>query len=167
MITCTTEDLRHFLAFWLQVMSASERLLLEAAIETDDLVLKQYYRDHQKEEENHALWLREDLEGEVLPVQSLATVIAGSQYYLIKHASPAALLGYLLALENPISLEELEELEAVHGKSLLRTIRIHVTEDPGHKAEVERMIALQDESTRRLIEWNRLQTLQYIQGYKR
>lgn len=166
MTAATTGDVRHFLMLWLQVMAASERLLLEAAVETDDEVLKAYYLEHQKEEADHAKWLAEDLEGQVLPIQYLATIIAGTQYYLIKHSHPAALLGYLQALENPITLEALEALEALHGKKLLRTIRLHVVEDPGHKAEVERMVELQDAPTKELIEWNRLQTLSYLQSYK-
>ncbi len=162
----TTDQVRHFLAFWLQVMAASERLLLEAVVETEDKGLAAYYREHQKEEANHALWLAEDLEGFVLPIQGLATIIAGTQYYLIKHLHPAALLGYLQALENPISLDVLEKMEELHGKKLLRTIRLHVVDDPGHKAEVERMVERQTEPTKDLIEWNRLQTLRYLQSYK-
>lgn len=162
----TTREVQHFLGFWLQAMSASERLLDEAAIETDDPELKAYYKAHRLEEQDHAKWLLEDLEGKTLPIHPLAVAIAGSQYYLIKHVHPAVLLGYMLALENPMSMADLEELEEKHGPKLLRTIRHHVLADVGHRADLLAMKEKQTAEVIAMINWNTAQTLQYLHSYR-
>lgn len=124
--------MRDQLAFTLQVITATESLLREAAqlCEGD---LRDYYLRHLDEEKDHAKWLAEDLEGHTIGLSHLAVALAGSQYYLIKHVHPACLLGYMLALENPAPIETIEALEAVHGKKLLRTARLHAVEDVAHR----------------------------------
>lgn len=156
--------LRNRLAFALQIITASERLLEEAAQECDG-DLRMYFLEHLREEKNHAKWLAEDLDGFTLPLNPIAVALAGSQYYLIKHVHPACLLGYMRALENPMSMNALEELEGVHGKKLLRTLRIHAEEDPGHLSELIRQIGKQPTEVQALIAQSEEQTIRYINGY--
>ena len=63
--------------------------------------------------------------------------MAGSQYYLIYHVDPAALLGYMAALECfPMPLEQVEALERAHGADLCRTLRYHAAHDIEHGSGV-------------------------------
>lgn len=153
--------IRQRLAFTLQVITATERLLQEAAVEAEG-PLCAYFLDHWDEERDHAKWLAEDLDGFTVPLDAVAVAMAGSQYYLIKHVHPACLLGYMLALEDPMPLAAIEELEAIHGKSLLRTLRLHAEIDGGHREEILRQIAAQPPELQALIETNAEQTRRYI-----
>lgn len=125
------------LAFTQQAMMASEGLLVDA-IALSEGPLRDYFTAHLEEERGHASWLADDLmsagiDMKTLPLIRRAVEMAGSQYYLIKHASPASLLGYMAVLEGFTStLEDVERMEAVHGKTLLRTLRYHVENDPEH-----------------------------------
>jgi hypothetical protein len=135
------DHLLHNLGFMHQVIVASERLLKEAIAELPFVSdLRTYYIKHLLEETNHAKWLSEDLGGFKLPIQQLAVEMAGSAYYMIKHVHPACLLGYMKALENPIPLDLIEELELVHGKKLLRTARLHAEEDIQHDKDLAAQI---------------------------
>ena len=120
-------------------MVASEHLL-ECAIEKEPSW--QYLKDHLEEERGHAQWLAADLLTASIDVKktlipAVAMQMVGSIYYLIFHVDPAALLGYMWAMESsPLSLEDLVAAETEHGKDLMRTIRYHVTHDPHHASEL-------------------------------
>jgi len=159
-------DLKKNLAFVHQVIVASERLLEEAYTESKDEELKEYFLSHLKEEANHAQWLKEDLAGFSIGLNATAVSMAGSQYYLIKHVHPACLLGYMLALEKPIAMELVDELEKTHGKPILRTLRIHAENDPAHYADLLRQIEKQPPELRVLIEQNRAWTQAQIASYQ-
>ncbi len=147
-------EIRRNLALVHQIIIASEPLMELAYSESKDEQYRAYLLEHLKEERNHAKWLLEDLEGHTEPWDWISVNAAGSQYYLIKHVHPACLLGYMQALERPMSMELIESLERVHGKSLLRTARIHAEEDPKHHAELLRQIEMQPPEIRTLIAQN-------------
>jgi hypothetical protein len=157
-------SIRRRLAFALQVIRASERLLQEAADECGG-ELRDYFLRHMEEETDHAKWLEEDLGGFSIPLDAVAVAMAGSQYYLIKHVHPSCLLGYMLALEDPMPTDELLELESIHGKALLRTLRLHAEADVGHRKELLAQIAKQPADLQALIESNAQQTRRYISSH--
>jgi hypothetical protein len=155
------------LAFWFQVIIASEPLLEEsiAILEDDGWEgdLKAFYRKHLDDERNHATWLREDLGDHPVNLHFGAAQLAGMAYYLIRHVHPVALMGYMLALEGkPIPMEYVEAVESAHGKQAARTLRLHAEEDPGHYAELQAFPVPPEWAP--LVENTRVQTLQLIGG---
>jgi hypothetical protein len=132
------------LQFLHDAMVGSEQLLRDAAAEADG-ALADYFYEHLEEERDHVEWLREDLAAGGIPLgppDPLAMAMVGTQYYLLKHLHPAALLGYLAVTEgDPTPLDTVEQLEAVHGAPLLRCIRYHATADLRHREELFRVIA--------------------------
>lgn len=131
--------------------------LLEFAIPRCDGALLEYYERHLLEEQGHDEMLRDDLLrlGVVdIPHSHHAAQMAGSQYYLIAHEHPALLLGYMHALESgPLTVSQVDELSRIHGTELT-ALRHHAEHDPGHREDLEGMIAMQPEHLRELIEWN-------------
>lgn len=134
---------------WLhQIVIASEGLMELATAEAPAAakVFRAYMTDHLEEERNHAEWLAEDLAAagvnvKRLPLNRSAVELAGSQYYLIHHVSPAAILGYMAVLEGfTFPLDMLEQLEAIHGKELLRCLRYHAENDIEHRKELFKVI---------------------------
>lgn len=122
------------------LMVASEPLIEEAIRRPLDAALRSFYEEHLEEERDHASWLEDDLGSlgaRPREVDWNAAQIAGTQYYLIRHVAPQALLGYMAALEcRPMPLGVVEELEKVHGKNALRTLRYHATHDAEHAARL-------------------------------
>jgi hypothetical protein len=161
----TLDEIKRQLAFTLQYMVATERLLGEASMECGG-ELRQYYLRHLEEERHHAQWLQEDLDGFTIPLDGAAVGMAGSAYYFIKHVNPAALLGYMLALERPMPLDKLAELEAAHGVKLFRTVRLHAEEDVQHRADLLELIEKQPPDVQTLIKAVEAQTLHYLQSFK-
>lgn len=133
------------LAFMHQVITASERLLIEASREATG-ELKAYYISHREEERGHEAWLADDLKTagvyvKELPLMQKAVELAGSQYYLIKHVNPACLLGYMAVLEGfPFPLDLVDKLEVLHGAPILKTLRYHAVNDIEHRKELFKMI---------------------------
>lgn len=134
---------------WLhQVVVASENLMALAAAEAHSAakVFRAYMTAHLEEERHHAEWLADDLrtvgvDVRKLPLNRSAVELAGSQYYLIHHVSPAAILGYMAVLEGfTFPLDMLEQLEAIHGKELLRCLRYHAENDIEHRKELFKVI---------------------------
>jgi hypothetical protein len=164
------------LIFLHDVVVASEQLLIEAAESTDRLPrssfhkrLAKYYRSHLEEERDHVKWVREDLKSVDVNVPTelpnkWATAVAGSQYYLLKHAHPAALLGYMAVLEgDPTPVELVESLENAYGEQLLRFLRIHAVKDLEHRKELFEVIDdTPNESLRWLITYSTDITLDYM-----
>lgn len=155
------------LIFVHNVISASEGLL-RAACDRSIGELKAYFADHLKEEAGHAFWLRNDLATANINVAALpalpeAVAMAGSQYYLIHHVDPVALLGYMAVLECfPVDTEALEKLEEIHGKTLCRTLRYHAEHDISHGSDVLDEVDLLDEKQFQLVMQNAVQTALYI-----
>lgn len=118
---------------------ASSDLLEEAGDAAETGYLRDYFLYHAKEEENHDVWLKNDLLTAGLDVSHTmvpgpVVEMVGSVFYLIRYVDVAALLGYQLLMESrPLPLETLEQLEQLHGKDLLRTVRHHSTHDPNHR----------------------------------
>ena len=133
------------LCFVYQFMVASERLLYEAKMQSTG-ALREYYVEHYDEERGHEEWLADDLRSAGVDVNSIqrsrtAIAMAGGQYYLMKHVSPAALLGYMLVLEcSPMPIEQVKILEDAHGKDLLRTLRYHSVHDIDHGEKLRLVI---------------------------
>lgn len=155
------------LVFLHNVIAASEHLL-EVAITRAKWGLLDYYRTHLEEERQHETWLAEDLESvgvdiAALPVSPEAVAMAGSQYYLIYHVDPVALLGYMMVLECfPLTGEQMALLESAHGERLCRTLRYHATHDVDHGADVLDMIDRLSAKQFRLVLENAAQTAFYI-----
>lgn len=155
------------MVFLYHVIKASENLLAVAAQQSEG-DLKAYLVEHLEEERQHEKWLGEDLSRLGVDVTKtivprLAVELAGSQYYLIYHVHPAALLGYMALLEgNPMPLDHVEALEGIHGKEALTTLRYHTEHDPDHGAELMRIIDEQPEHLRPLIVQSAVQSAYYF-----
>jgi hypothetical protein len=155
------------LKFMHAVMVASEPLL-ETALDQKPLpeTVRNYYADHLEEERSHADWLVEDLASiDVKPalIDWRAARIVGAQYYLIHHVSPVALLGYIAVLEcRPAPMAQIEQLEALHGKALLRTMRYHAEHDIEHGKALLDLIDTIDDDSRRLIVANVIHTAAWL-----
>lgn len=157
------------LAFMFQVIRASEDLLMDAAAYARG-GLHEYFHEHLGEEMNHAEWLAQDLKNAgvdvySLPISAEAVAMVGSQYYLIRHVDPAALLGYMLALECfPASVEDVEQLERTHGADVCRTLRHHAIHDQQHGKDVLEQIAKLSEKQHELVKQNAVQTVLYLRA---
>jgi hypothetical protein len=138
------------LVFMQQVMVASCDLLRTALYSIRqgkfEFALRDYYRAHLQEEHGHAVWLANDLKTigidvKKIPLSRKAVEMAGTQYYLIRHLHPGALLGYMAVLEGfPMPMGCVEELERAHGKRLFRTLRYHAEHDIEHRKELFKVI---------------------------
>jgi len=156
------------LAFWYQVIIASENLLVDAISMLGDdaweMELRVFYEKHLEDERHHARWLREDLGGHPVVLHFGAAQLAGMTYYLIRHVHPVALMGYMLALEgNPIDMGFVKAMEAAHGKSAVRTLRHHAEEDPGHFEELKASLKFIPDEWQPLVENTRTQTLKLLE----
>lgn len=136
------------LIFLYHVIVASENLLQVAIAQTTDSVLKAYFEKHLEEERDHAKWLAEDLRcvnievGETEP-PLISVQMAGSLYYLVYHAHPAALLGYMRVLESwPMNKAHFAQLGKRYPEALLRTLNHHIDHDPDHLEDLLAVIAL-------------------------
>lgn len=161
-----TAFLSNLVYLW-HVIRASERLL-EVAIEHSSDSLRKYFLDHLEEERGHAKWLAEDLATADIAMRRtdflpLAAEMVGIIYYFVQHIDPAALLGYMLALEGlPMPLSQIEKLEATHGKELLRTLRYHAEHDIDHGAALSETIDALPEETRDIVFHAALLTNQHL-----
>jgi hypothetical protein len=157
------------LVFVHQVITASESLL-EEAVKASSGELREYFAEHLEEERGHQEWLAGDLmtagvDVALMPLSQIAVAMAGSQYYLIKHISPIALLGYMAVLEGcPATLEAVEQLEAMHGKDLFRTLRYHAEHDIDHG---KALFALIDKHADPLVMRSAVQTATYMNEFFR
>lgn len=127
------------LLFVHSLMLASEDLIETALAQELPDNLRGYFNEHLAEERNHAIWLQADLRslGVEPRLDWNAAQIAGTQYYLIKHVDPKALLGYMAALEcRPMSMEHVEYLESLYGLEAMRCMRYHAVHDQDHGKEL-------------------------------
>jgi pyrroloquinoline quinone (PQQ) biosynthesis protein C len=134
-----------------------------------------YYLHHVTEEQDHDVWLLEDLAplglqaDEIkasLPLRSTLGMVA-TQYYLIDRVNPAGLLGYMYILEGltpkPSRVEEYAHRAGV-PTTALRTILEHAELDPHHVSDM-RDALLVDELTsadKGLIVSNAVSTVRYL-----
>jgi hypothetical protein len=78
--------------------------------------------------------------------------MVGTQYYLLKHVHPAALLGYLAVVEgDPVPLAVVDSLEGLHGTTLFRFVRFHATKDLEHRIELFEVMDAAPESAKQVI----------------
>jgi len=114
-------------------------------------ILGPYLVQHIQEEMDHDIWTLDDLESVGIdrvtvlaaPPPSIVAALVGAQYYWILHSHPIAILGYMLMLEsNAPSVSLVDELFQKTGlpEELFRTHRIHATLDPGHQADLYRLL---------------------------
>jgi len=142
-----------------QIITASEGMLEEAALA--DSPCAAYFAEHLEEERNHAEWLQKDIQElgcKASPLEYLAAGLAGSQYYLIKHVTPMALLGYMALLEGyPASDEQVAELEALYPNSV-STLKYHAVHDREHRAELINQLDAVPDEFHDIIVWNAVQS---------
>lgn len=155
------------LAFWYQVIVASEHLLGESIFLLKDegweAELKAFYEHHLQDERGHAAWLKEDLGDFPVVLHYGASQLAGMAYYLIRHVHPVALMGYMQALEgNPIDRALIKLIEDEHGPGAVRVLKLHADEDPKHIEEL-RSFPIPDE-WKPLVENTRIQTLKLLEA---
>jgi hypothetical protein len=156
------------LVFIYQVITASEKLLEVAVLNTPPGLLRNYYLEHLKEERGHVHWLEEDLLGagvdpNKFPISVNARAMVGSVYYDIFHVSSAALLGYMLVLEGfPMSREVVDHLEELHGSNLLRTLRYHAEHDVAHSKDVAEMLEIVPKVQKEIARQTAFQTAVYL-----
>lgn len=153
---------------WLyHVIRASENLIRRASQRAEG-DLKAYLQEHLLEEIGHEKWLCFDLEA--IGIDAKSTVIptsamemAGTQYYLVEHVSPVALLGYMLVFEGfPAQIELVDELAEVHGQEAVRTLRYHANHDVQHSADLFEMIDKITDEERDIVYQSAMQTLHYM-----
>ena len=161
------------LVFLHQVIRSTESLMQCAISEYRDdggfdKQFNTYMRLHAEEESNHDSWLADDLKDNGIDLQSYplmrtAVEMAGTQYYLIKHIHPSAILGYMAVLEGfPMELDDVKNLEDKHGESLLKTLRYHAEHDLDHREEVFNMLDKSPQQLHDIIMKSAVQTAVYI-----
>lgn len=166
----TKEMLATNMAFMYRLMVASEPLLERAIASCEEGPLRDYLLHHLEQERGHVDLLKTDLATlgapDPVPRYWLATLMAGAQYYLIEHEHPAALLGYMSALEgSTLSLSTVAELEAAYGP--LPCLRLHSERDPGHHAELCEQIERLPDGLKDLAQENRRRVLEQMAAVPR
>lgn len=155
------------LIFLYHVMVASENLLRVAISQASEPALRSYFETHLEEERDHAQWLAEDLKCIAVDVAQtqpplVAVQMAGSLYYLIYHAHPAALLGYMRVLESwPMDKERFAARAKSYPPELLRTLNHHIDHDPDHLKDLFAVIESVPEH-KRLIDEVSVMTRNYL-----
>ena len=144
--------------------AASEELLLEAALLSG--IGDNYFGRHLNEESGELSILENDLKAagvERWTASPIAMAMIGTQYYLIKHVSPVALLGYMAVQEaDPTPIGVVEDLETAHGKDLFKFLRMHALKDLEHRKELIEVIDQQKDSDLDLIAFSARNTLEYL-----
>lgn len=130
-----------FLAQTYYYIRHSTRLLAASAsrFSQEDQAMHKRFMKHSDEENSHELLAVRDLQKlgykladfrELPQTRSFYEV----QYYKIEHCDPAALLGYILALEvTATHLAPIQKkLSGLYGKECVKLIQVHSDEDPDH-----------------------------------
>lgn len=155
-----------YLAFWYQVIVASEPLLEEAIARLGndgfEGELKAFYIKHLEEERHHAEWLREDIGPEVINFRIEAARLAGVQYYLVKHLHPVCLMGYMMVLEGTPPQPGFIERATKELGPRARTLLLHAEEDPRHIEEL-RSFPIPEEYAG-MVEMSRQETIKLIES---
>ena len=127
------------LRFGHALMVATETLLEEAAARLPPGRLRAYYVEQLEQEHRCAGWLTEDLAflGVMPATHQRAAMLAGSQYYHVRHTAPEMLLGYMAALAHrPAPPAILDALTALYGASAMRTIAYDAEHHREHSAQL-------------------------------
>ncbi|NEO33062.1 MAG: iron-containing redox enzyme family protein [Symploca sp. SIO3C6] len=114
-------------------------------------LLLNYLEHHIEEENNHDLWILEDLEILGINRQELlnrvpnykVAEIVGMQYYWIYHFHPAVLLGYIAVMEGqPPSMKMIERMIAKTGypREAFRTLIYHSQVDAEHQKDLDTLL---------------------------
>lgn len=157
------------MVFLYHTMKASEHML-EVAVERSNgnKELHAYYVDHLEEERGHHVWLANDLNTAGIDVTKTAIPLravemVGTQYYLMYHVDPAALLGYMALQESfAQSLSTVDFLEQTHGKELFKTVRYHAEHDVDHGSDIADVIDNLPETSQSLVLENATQAARYF-----
>lgn len=112
--------------------------------------LADYFGMHAEEEENHDIWVLEDLEVLGIPREQVlaevpsasAAALVGAQFFWIETYHPIALLGYLAVLERPVDPEYFRRLSRQSGlpEAAFSTLIRHAELDDGHCADLDRVV---------------------------
>jgi hypothetical protein len=158
-------DNKDFYAAWLAqtyyYVCHSTRLLAASAarfgVDQDDL--HQRFREHMGEEKKHEALALKDLEALGYRVDQIGEWPATasfyqSQYYLIEHRDPRALLGYILMLEGlavSVAKELHNRTSESFGKKASVFLKVHAEEDIGHLDSAFKFISGFDNPALRII----------------
>lgn len=141
----------------------STRLLAASAsrFSQEDQNLHKRFINHISEENSHELLALRDLQklgynindfSELPQTKTLYEI----QYYKIEHCDPAALMGYIVALEALAAGSEIkrikEKVTALYGKDCAKFIQVHADNDPDHIEKAMKVV--EDLKTNRLPEIN-------------
>lgn len=136
--------------FYFFVCHATRLLAASAArlgVDRDELHVR--FLDHMQEEKHHEKLFEMDLKAmnysiEGLKEWTITSQLYQSQYYLVEHESPMALLGNIFYLEG-MSIysgpEILTRTLAAHGSKACSFMRVHVSEDCDHVAKATNALA--------------------------
>jgi hypothetical protein len=140
--------------------------------------LRHYYEEKVTEETGHDEVLVRDLEKMGCSREDIAkfipatatTALIGTQYYLIQHHHPVALLSYFGLLEFPFGVPPDEQVKALIAESgvpaeAFENYYLHVTSDEGHYPETLAMldeVPEEEPLLRRLVLTNGIRTGEFI-----
>ncbi len=131
-----------FLAQTYYYICHSTRLLAASAarFSQEDQGLHKRFLKHTDEENSHELLALRDLQKlgfkiEDFPELAQTKTLYEIQYFKIEHQDPAALMGYILALET-MAGEDFKWLKdkvtGLYGKETAKFVQVHADEDPDH-----------------------------------
>lgn len=131
-----------FLAQTYYYVCHSTRLLAVAAgrFNQEDQAFHKRFLKHTDEENSHELLALRDLQKlgfdiSEFPELPQTRTMYEIQYYKIEHIDPAALMGYILALETMAGIvlgPVKERLFELYGQDCAKFIQVHADEDPDH-----------------------------------
>lgn len=120
----------------------STRLLAASAarFSQEDQGLHKRFLKHTDEENSHELLAMRDLQKlgfniKDFPELAQTKTLYEIQYYKIEHCDPAALMGYIVALETMAGNDFKwlkEKTSAIYGTECVKFIQVHADEDPDH-----------------------------------
>lgn len=139
----------NFLAQTYYYVCHSTRLLAASAarFSQEDQSLHRRFLKHTDEENSHELLALRDLQKLGFKIQDFPELAQTKtlyeiQYYKIEHCDPAALMGYILALETLAGNDFKwlkEKVTSLYGKECAKFIQVHADEDPDH---IEKALAV-------------------------
>ena len=148
----------------------STRLLAASAarFSQEDQGLHRRFLKHTDEENSHELLALRDLQKlgykiEDFPESARTRTLYEVQYYKIEHVDPAALMGYILALETMAGDDFKwlkEKLYSLYGKEVAKFVQVHADEDPDHIEKALKVIEALAPSRLGTVDINLLQTAQ-------
>lgn len=131
-----------FLAQTYYYICHSTRLLAASAarFSQSDQTMHKRFLKHTDEENSHELLALRDLQRLGFKLQDFPELpqtktLYEIQYFKIEHCDPAALMGYILALETLAGNDFpwlKEKTIALYGKDCAKFIQVHADEDPDH-----------------------------------